>query len=203
MKKMNNLKKLAFAMAVGASMNASAADFNAGLAFDTLPAITISEIRAMDFGAVLSLTQAATCAMSADSAGGTETLTDTQLGVNIAAYNNSGELTGGCTGNGTVGIYEVSSYSGAAITVSVTAGTATDIAFVPSGFAVDHNGGGAATGETLGVGTDADVEAANAITAFTQAGVSRVVVGGTITNQVALTADGTYNTDFNLDVVYQ
>jgi len=207
MKKFNKLKSLIPLALIGASSSALAVDQTATFTFETLPDITIAETRALDFGANLTLTQADTCAMEARTAG-SETLTDSQLGITGAggfttAYTSSGDLSGtSCSGDGTVGIYTVSSYAGAGITVTLSTGTATEIAFVPAGFVVDHT---AAAEDLVALtsGTGANAVAAPALTAYTNAGDTKVIVGGTITNQQALTAGDSYTTDFNIDVVYQ
>jgi hypothetical protein len=200
---MKQFKKLLPLVVLGASSAATAQEFTIPLTFDTLPEITLTEIRAMDFGPVLSLTQAASCVMDADT--GTENLTAIQLGhATLTSYvintNASGALSGTCGGNGTVGIYEVSAYDGAALTVSVAKGTATEIDFTPLGFAVDHTTGDIVAVDTT---TPADVDAAPALTAESQAGKTRVVVAGTVLNTQALVADGSYTTDFEINVVYR
>lgn len=201
MKLLNTLKKASPLLLLPFANNALATDVTVPLAFETLPVITITEVQPLVFGNVLPLGQAASCTMGATAAG--HSLSNAEEGVAIAANAaTAGEFTGGCAGepDGQPGIYEVASFGSANLTVSVTAGTATDISFAPIGYAVDHN---TPSREALLVGTDASVQAAPALTALTQAGRNRVVIGGTVTNQVALTAGAAYTTDFNLNVVYQ
>ncbi|WP_339721739.1 hypothetical protein [uncultured Paraglaciecola sp.] len=213
MKQLNTFKKATPLLLIAAMTPAMATDVNVPLNFTTLPVITIAEITPMDFGAVLSLTLADTCTMST-SAG--TALTPAQEGVDSTnstifssatlAQNSVGELSGSCSGadDGQVGIYEITSFADANITVSVTTGTATDISFEPVGYVTDlDEAGGNFTRETLNTTTDALVNSSTSLTAYAQAGTNRAIVGGTITNFAALNAGDAYATDFNLNVVYQ
>ncbi len=203
MKTLFRMKKLLPLVLAGLSVNTMATDFTASLEFETLAEIQINTVRDISFGPVLSLTQAATCDMD-PSGGGTEILSDNQLGTTThPSYTSSGELSASCGNpslNGTVGIYEIESYSGAAITVDLNAGTATAISFDPRGFVVDHN-----TNDIVNVtvATDASAEATDTLTAQSVVGRNIIVIGGEITNLQPLVADGTYNTDFELIVTYQ
>lgn len=209
MKKLNTFIKASPLFLLPVMGSAVATDLTVPLNFTTLPVITITEKQPMDFGAVLSLTQAATCTMST-SAGTTLTAAQEGFDITLATYGGgaataAGELSGSCTGaaDGDVGIYEIKSFANADITVSVTAGTDTDIGFVPAGYVTNLVESGTATREALAIGTDADVNASAALSAYAAAGTNRAIIGGTITNLTALTAGATYTTDFNLNVVYQ
>jgi hypothetical protein len=214
--KLNKLFKLTSVSAVLAvSTTALATDVTVPLSFKTLPVITVTEVKAMDFGAVLTLAQADTCTMST-TAGGKVTLSDegqdlatiTTGGTGLAAPL-GGQLSNDCAGapDGQPGIYQISSFEGADITVNLATGTATDISLNPAGYVVDLNDdlqtNSTASRETLAIGTDAAVRASGALTAYSQKGINRVVIGGTIINQNALTADTAYNTDFTINVTYQ
>lgn len=207
---MNKLIKSTPLLLLPVMGGAMAADISVPLSFTTLPVITITEIRPLVFGDVLSLTQAATCEMST-SAG--TALTPAQEGADLTngtlyptatpSAQSAGQLSNGCTGDdGQVGIYQIRSFSNANISVSVTAGTPTDISFAPAGYVTSLIEAGAATRETLN-GTGVVANASQALSAFAPAGTNRAIVGGTITNQVGLTAGTAYTTDFNLNVVYQ
>lgn len=215
MNKLSMFKKSTPLLLVAAISPAMATDVNVPLNFTTLPVISIGIIRDLDFGAVLSLTAADSCTMST-SAG--TLLTPTLEGVDSTnatifdnttlAQNSTGQLSGACAGaaDGTTGIYEITSFPDADITVSVSVGTPTDIAFTPIGYVTDlveAGDGGVFSRETLNTTTDADANASKALTAFSVAGTNRAIIGGTIVNQVGLTAGAPYATDFNLDVVYQ
>ncbi|MDU0354652.1 hypothetical protein RS130_12645 [Paraglaciecola aquimarina] len=89
----------------------------------------------------------------------------------------------------------------ASIQVSLTAGAATEIGFVPSGVVIDYNGGAAR--DTITTASAATVEASAALNAFTAAGTNRVIMGGTITNQTTLASAMPYTTTFDIDVIYQ
>jgi hypothetical protein len=216
MKSLNIFKKATPLLLLAAASPAMATDVTVPLNFTTLPVITITQIRALDFGAVLSLTLADTCTMST-SAG--TVLTSIQEGTNSAlaagtngfgagtvAANSVGQLSGDCLGgaDGNVGIYEIKSFTNADITVSISDGTATDISFVPAGYVTDLVETSSFTREVLtSGGAGASANASAAITAFAQAGTNRAIIGGTITNFAPLTAGAAYATDFNLNVVYQ
>jgi hypothetical protein len=211
MKHLNTFKKATPLLLIAAMSPAMATDLLVPINFTTLPVITITAITPLDFGPVLSLTLADTCTMST-SAGtaltpaqeGTDS-TDAVLFGTPAVAQSVGEFSGDCSGaaDGTPGIYEITSFADADITVSVTAGTATDISFAPAGYVTNVVEAGVFSRETLAVGTDALVNASASLTAFGQAGTNRAIVGGTITNFAALTAGAPYATDFNLNVVYQ
>jgi hypothetical protein len=206
MKNFNMKKAFLLLAATGLTVGSvKAAEIEASLTFTTLPEITISEIRAVSFGSVLSLTNGALCDM--DTATGTETLTDAQAGSDDGIT--AGTLTGACdtSVNGTVGIYEITSFAGADITVTLSAGTASEIDFTPDGHVIDYStGDGTAT--AAAVDTDVDVTASATGDTEVAAGdiltaKNRVLVGGTIQNTQALTADESYTATFNIDVVYQ
>jgi hypothetical protein len=214
MKNRNTLKKVTPLLLLSAMAPAMATDVSVPLNFTTLPVITITPIRDLNFGAVLSLGAAASCTMKAiDGANGTA-LTAVQEGADATSYANgdntgnfAGLLEGSCAGgaDGAVGIYEIKSFQDADITVSVTAGTTTEIAFTPNGYVtdLDDTAGDSFTREPLFIGTDADANASTALTAQSVAGTNRAIIGGTIINQVGLAAGAPYATDFNLNVVYQ
>jgi hypothetical protein len=212
MKQLNMFKKVTPLLLLTAIAPAMATDVLVPLNFTTLPVIDIQPIQALDFGAVLSLTLADECTMGTDDSGGTaltaalEGVDSTDAGFSVATLPAAevGLLSDDCSGaaNGQVGIYEITSFADADITVTVTAGTATDISFAPIGY-VTNIAGTTFSREAINIGLDADVSASAALTAFAQAGTNRAVIGGTITNFGALNAGQAYATDFNLNVVYQ
>ena len=213
MKQLNTFKKTTPLLLLIAIAPVMATDVNVPLNFTTLPVITITPERALDFGAVLSLTLADSCTMGTDDAGGTA-ITPAQEGVdssNAVTFSVAslpaallGLLSGDCSGgaNGEPGIYEITSFADADITISVTAGTATDISFAPIGY-VTNIAGTTFSRPAISIGVDADASASPVLTAFAQAGTNRAVIGGTITNFAGLNAGQAYATDFNLNVVYQ
>ncbi|MDU0112955.1 hypothetical protein RT723_08090 [Psychrosphaera aquimarina] len=208
MKTLNMIKKSLPLVLAGLSANAAATDFTATLTFDTLAEITLTPIRALDFGPVLALTPAASCVMDPVGAG-TETLSAGQLGVGTpTGYTASGDLGTGCgdpDANGQVGIIGISAYADAGITVEVIAGAANDIAFTPDAYVADFTASNTATFDqiTEGLGNGQPVQASPDLTANLPAGQTRIIVGGTIVNQVALTADGSYTADYDVNVIYQ
>lgn len=212
MKHFNKLKKASALLLLPVMGSAMATDVTVPLSFTTLPVITITEVTPMAFGDVLSLTQANTCVMST-SAG--TALTANEEGANLADSNiytggtltatSAGQLSGNCSGDdGQVGLYEITSFADADITVTVTAGTATDISFAPAGYVTNLvESGSAPTRAALVVDVGTDANASAAVSPYAAAGTNRAVVGGTITNFATLTAGAAYATDFNLNVVYQ
>jgi hypothetical protein len=208
MKTLNTLKKSLPLLVAGMSTNVMATDFTATLTFDTLAEITLTPIRDVDFGAVLALTPAASCVMDPVGAG-TEVLSAGQIGVGTATgYTASGDLDSGCgdpDANGQVGIIEVSAYADAGITVEVIAGAANDILFTPDAWVADFSASDTATFDqiTNGVGNGQAAQASPDLSANLPAGRTRIIVGGTVQNQVALTADGAYAATYEVNVVYQ
>lgn len=211
MKKFKQLKLLSLAL-TAAACSVSATDFTAPLEFQTLPEVTVSEIRAISFGQVLALSQASVCTMDAD--GGTEVLSGVQLGratsgAGSITYTGSGALSGTCTGNGTVGIYEVSSFGGAPVKVDVVTSTdSSDIQFAPIGAVINHDDDGNGTFddpafEAVDSSTSANAFATNVLSTESQVGKNRILMGGTITNLQALTAETEYTATFQINVTYQ
>lgn len=203
---MKLLKKCKLASAIALlplAASVSATDLTVPITFDTLPVITITEVQPLAFGSVLSLTQASTCTMEATAAG--HGLSNSEEGQIIAAgAATAGVLSGDCAGepDGAPGIYEVTSFASADITVSLTAGAASEILFTPLGYVVDYNAG---TPQRVALTTAAstNAQATNVLSALSNAGTNRVIIGGSIQNQQALTAGQDYTTSFDLDVVYQ
>jgi hypothetical protein len=217
MKSLTILKKATPLFLLTAMNSAVATDVLVPINFTTLPVISITQIQALDFGSVLSLALADECIMDAQDGGSGTLLTSAQEGVNPAngtifnttpgIANSVGALSGNCLGgaDGQVGIYEITSFADANIVVSVTAGVATDISFEPTGYVtgqLNEVSAGVFSRNLLNIANDATVNASAALTAFSQAGTSRAIVGGKITNFAPLTAGAPYATDFNLNVVY-
>lgn len=192
-----NLKKLMPLLVLPLASSALATDVTVPLSFETLPVITVTEETPMDFGQVLSLAQAATCTMSAI-AGAAVIQSDEGNPTTVPA---GGTLSGDCSGEGQPGIYTIQSVASASIQVSLTAGVATEIGFVPSGVVIDYNT--APARDPVTTTTPAVVEASAALNAFTAAGTNRVIMGGVITNQQTLASATAYTTTFDIDVIYQ
>jgi hypothetical protein len=203
--KTNKIKSLVALAMMGTCSQLTAAEVTANISFTTLPEITVSQVRAISFGQVLSLTANAICTMGVDGGGGTEALTNAQAGydaVTATDMQDAGDLTGACdtNANGTVGIYEISSFRGADVAITLEKGTATEIDFTPAGKVYDYDA--TALEDLAAVGSSYQVQASSATTAFILEGKNRVFLGGTIQNTQALEADGTYTTDFEINVVY-
>jgi len=198
MKHLKNITKTLPLLLLPLASSVYATDITATLSFSTLPVITVAEETPMDFGEVLSLSQADTCAMDV-LAGPNIALADEGFAV-TAGSAGGGTLSSDCSGSGQPGVYTITSFSGADITVNLTLGTPTDISFVPVGNLIDVGGDARVP---VAVGTGSDATASTAINAYTLAGTNRIIVAGTITNQAPLTSGGIYNADFNIEVVYQ
>lgn len=197
------------------SSTSLAADVNVPLTFKTLPVIKIIPKKELNFGNVLTLAQADQCTMSTTAGSslissdeGQDLATITAGGSNLSAPQ-GGQLSGDCSGapDGQPGVYEIESFAGADIIVDLNPGLATAILIEPSGYVVDiaddNQTGSNASRETLSVSTDANVRASGTLTAFSPRGTNRVIIGGRITNQTALTPDAAYETEFTIDVTYQ
>ncbi|ABG39832.1 hypothetical protein Patl_1306 [Paraglaciecola sp. T6c] len=213
MKYANKFKKAAPLLLLPIMGVASATDVTVPLSFTTLPVIEIEEIQPLAFGDVLTLAQAATCTMSTNAGTaltpaqeGSDLTSAAIFGTGALLANSAGELSNGCDGDdGQVGIYKITSFADADITVSLSSGTDSEINFVPAGYVTDLVEGAPGTPARTPIanGGDVDVNASAATTAFGAAGTNRAIIGGTITNFAPLTAGGQYATDFNLNVVYQ
>ena len=211
MKKFNSLTKAVPFLLLPVMGTAIATDINVPLTFTTLPAIALAPIQALEFGDVLSLTQSDQCTISV-AAG--DVVTSAQEGANLTdttVYSisggtvSAGELADDCAGgaNAQIGIYEITSFADADITVTVTPGAAGDISYSPAGYVTNLLEATTPTRVAVSVGTPADVNASAALSPFAAAGTNRVIIGGTITNQVRLTAGAQYTSSFDIDVVYQ
>ncbi|NVK23968.1 MAG: hypothetical protein HWE10_03485 [Gammaproteobacteria bacterium] len=217
MKTLNLLKKSAIVSLLTTASLAQATDVTVPLVFETVPEITVTNVKDIDFGNVLTLSQADECVMST-SAGGSLLVSDEGFDVDASATGApddgttdpaGGELSSDCLGaaDAQPGVYEISSSPGATISVTVAAGAATEILFEPAGYITDfaNNPGTAAQIRNAFVDGVADtgIVASGALNAFSAAGTNRVIVGGKITNQQALTAEQSYTTTFDINVVYQ
>ena len=216
MKNLNLFKKVAIVAALSVTAQSQATDVNVPLAFKTLPVIKIETKKELNFGSVLTLAQADECTMSTSSGGsltasdeGQDLATITGGGGSNVGAPSGGALTDDCAGapDGQPGVYEIESFEGADIVVDLNPGTATDILLEPAGYVVnmkdDLTTANTSTRDPLTVSTDATVRASGTLTAFSPKGTNRVIIGGKIINQNALSPDGEYETDFTIDVTYQ
>lgn len=195
-------------LASALSFSAMAATFTAKVGFTTVPEITISQVTEINFGDTMKLATGATCIMLVNGASGSSLPTATMKSdmANSGAYTQV--LTGDCGDTvevGTPGIYEIIAVAGSTVKVttnSVTAGT--NFNFEPVGYGPDAQGS-TSTVKALPADTETTFvvpSAANANQPDETAGVLRIALGGTITNQSTLSAGVEYEEDFTVDVTY-
>jgi hypothetical protein len=171
--------------------------------FTTLPEIGINLVTAMDFGAVLKLGSTATCQMLANATNTLGTASVEKAGTS-ALNGLAASLAGTCAGGdaGTLGVYEVTGLAGNAVTIILTGETNTDIQFEPAGYTWNFNGGAYLTLDDSVTGVGMQLAAGSDGTANVTPGLSRLILGGTITNQRALTAGETVSANFDISVNY-
>lgn len=206
MKLLNTSKKLLPLLLLPLASTVDAKIQPLDVSFTVLPEITVTEVRAMNFGSVLKLAAAATCTLTANVTnmeGPSLTKSD------VAAAGTPGLLAGTCAGGdaGTVGVYEITAIQGSDVNITVTGETNADISFAPAGYAVDFGGtlGGGDDTPTLvpnNTSTAITVPATAEFNANVNPGVLRLVLGGTITNQRTLVADTAVSAGLTVDVVY-
>ena len=204
------LKKSLVAATILASANAVADTGTYTFSFTTVPALTVAEEQAIDFGQALGLANGLTCTMQAsalqtvdpaeDKANG-----DAQVGqagsfqASTCASSVAGEV-------GQYGRYVITGVLGTDIDIEVTgdAATPTDaIEFDAQGYAVEYNTTINREDITDGVGNGTTVQlAGGADSTFTTPGTTYLILGGTITNQRALTLGETVSAGFTIDVTY-
>jgi hypothetical protein len=181
------------------------------ISFTTLPEITITQDRAMDFGSVLSLTPSDNCVMTVNAANNVGAALDKS---SLAQAGTPGTLTGDCvtTTPGTPGIYFINTIQGSEVEVTLTGSTNADISFAPAGYVVDfdsNDDGGDSTADdvatVIGTGTAVDVYAPTTgeFSATVSPGTIGLVLGGEIINQRALLAEAAVTADFTVDVIYK
>lgn len=202
---MNNFKmskKLLPLMLLPFANIASATTEQFTVGFTTLPAITIGPITAMDFGQVLKLPNGSVCTMAADEVNTLGTASVEKSGT-PAANGNPGQMSGSCTGgaDGTLGVYEVAGLAGTDVTLTLLGETNADIQFEPIGYTWDFNAGAYVKLDETGSDTYQIADGGDG-TATVTPGVSRVILGGTITNQRVLLAGDNVTADFTIDVNY-
>jgi hypothetical protein len=191
----------------------------ANFQFRTLPAVSIVETQAMNFGAVLQLTSGAACTMELNT---TDFLAGSVDGTGLGATAGANEegFTTGCSAAavtaganaGTAGLYTISGAQGATVDVTLTTddNSGGGIDFQPIGYVGNFAAGPARadiTGPaatTPGAGTPVNVQLAATGDANPDvtAGEVILVLGGTVTNQRALTASEALTATFTVDVNY-
>ena len=201
-----------------ASTSSQAADGTFGLAFRTVPDVSITQVQGLSFGSNLKLGVSSTCTLvvgSATTDAPSNVLARQGLGASRAAGTSYQTRTGDCdnSGLGTAGIYRVTGAEGVNVTITVNAITpgAGDFSFVPVAMAVDNVTGAsndlledlvAAGSNKTGVVRLASATD-TAVSGSPIPGQTLIFVGGQLTAQNQLTAGTTYNTQqFVIDVVY-
>lgn len=185
--------------------------------FKTIKDVTITQVAGYEM--VLNgllMAQNATCTMTAAATGATY-IGDTVLQISTANSNASGADAGKTTAGATcqavagqLGVYEIEGSPGAQIIVSVTDTTAGTVAFAPAGCVTNYDDG--ANGDSCDAvsdGAPATVNLANTGDLVISAGeglpvvgFGRVVLGGTATANVGLSAATQYDVNFDVSVTY-
>jgi hypothetical protein len=221
--KFSKLNKIILGLAVALSASQVAATTQtANFTFQTLPAVSIVETQAMNFGAVLALTSAAACTMELDAVNyisGTVDGTGALTGSSATAGANEEGFTAGCSAAavaaganaGTAGLYTITGAEGSTVTVTLTTddNTGGGIDFQPIGYVGDFGTslrdnvtGPAATSPGAGTGVPIQLPASGDANPDVTAGEVVLVLGGTITNQRALTPSEALTATFTVDVNY-
>jgi hypothetical protein len=202
---MNNFKmskKLLPLMLLPFANMASATTEQFTVGFTTLPAITIGPVTAMAFGQVLKLPNGSVCTMLA---GGTHFLgtASVEKSGTPAAGGTPGAMAGSCAGgdDGTLGVYEVAGLAGTDVTLTLLGETNVDIQFEPVGYTWDFNNNAYIDLDNTGSDTYQIADGSDG-TATVTPGVSRIILGGTITNQRVLLAGDNVTANFTIDVNY-
>ncbi|WP_416308184.1 hypothetical protein [Neptunicella sp. SCSIO 80796] len=187
--------------------------------FKTIKDVTVSQVVGEELVINgLYLTNTATCTMTPpDTADGASVwVGDTKMKLATALPSTAGASVGAtpaaasCAGvAGTIGIYEIDGASGAEVTVTLTAGTASGITFTPDGCVGDYDGGvdnDACTTFTAGSATinlaNATDETVSATEGQPEEGKARIALGGTVATTIGLTAATPYTVPFDISVTY-
>tara|TARA_R110001583_G_scaffold9788_2_gene45937 strand:- start:54518 stop:55162 length:645 start_codon:yes stop_codon:yes gene_type:complete len=207
--------KTLIATLIIASPLSQATDVTAGIAFTTVPVVSIAQTRAIAFTGGMELASGSTCTMTVDKATNFPSEADGQM--SIAGSGDPGEggayqgVTGAClAADGIAGIYTVT--GGAGVPVKITVKSAQDafIKYTPAGVIVDYDnavGSGGDAFDLVTVDTQQEVNIAtnddrNGSVGRAVVGETRIILGGAIEALVALTADTTYPLTFDIDVIY-
>lgn len=209
-----NKTKLALTMGAllfAASNYSYAAQGTFPITATTLTDVTLANIQDLDFGTNVYTTLGGTCELNADDpdeADSYENAGTASAGVNYENLSGTGCIAASTDVGQTAGIYEISGVAGLDVTVTVDGSSLSAFfTFVPdSACAVNYDGATSGTGDTCDALTPS---VGKVITLHGGAddgvqvnGKARIVVGGTITIDDALTPNLAYTDTFTVNVVY-
>lgn len=225
MKKMNKLLKLSPMLLLPFANVSNATDIPVEIKFSTLPEITINEDQEINFGNILTLANSDTCEMLVGVATNTLSNTDEMtVAADLVASSatnkapadgNAGTLntSSSCkspatSGVAVPGIYTITSFAGADLSITVADGSSTggEIDFTPKGYAVTYGSDSTADTGRVELDNSAPISvsapfAGDSNIVVTQ-GITKVALGGTITNKQKLTPGSTLDLTFEMNVVY-
>lgn len=213
----NKLKAMAAGLIVlPISLNSFAADAALTGAFKTIKDVTITQVAGHEMvinGLQMSATNS--CTVTTPTTGANwpgDTVMLASTGGTALPSSNYGATSGaGCsTGTSVPGIFEIDGAAGASVDIAVqNNASAGGITFVPAGCAIDYDGnadGDLCTALTAGAATitlaavgDQTVSAGNGQPV---AGKSRLVLAGTVTTAIGLSAATAYVVPFDITVTY-
>jgi len=205
---MKNLFKKSLIVALLASATGAVADTGTyTFSFTTVPALTVTEQQAIDFGQALALSDAATCVMQVSAS---QTVAPSEDKANgVAQVGQAGTFqTGTCASSvdgttGQYGRYLVTGLLNSSVDVTVTgdtAGAGEAIEFDAQGYVVEYN---TIARDALADGVLTNVQlAGGADSTFTTPGTTYIILGGTVTNKRDLTLGEVVSAGYTIDVTY-
>ncbi|MDX2367787.1 MAG: hypothetical protein QNK36_05205 [Colwellia sp.] len=202
------------------SMNSSAETVVFSGTFETIKAVTISEITPLSLvglklpnGSACDLQASTTHIATAAAYIGDVTMNLAGDGTNAAGADVGKMQGGGClaaASGGVMGIYEIDGAAGASVKVTITDGLNADVGIAPSGCIGNYVAGpdldtcllisdvaGQVTARLAGATDTGTLGEGTPVV-----GQTRIALGGLITSKRVLTASQTYPVDFTIDVTY-
>lgn len=215
MMKFKIFSKTLIATLIVASPLSFATDVTAGIAFTTVPVVSISQSRPIAFTNDFELALGSTCTMAID---GTAIPSEAEGQMSILGGADPGAnagyqvMTNDCdiVSAGTTGIYTVVGGAGVPVQITVNSAADANISYTPAGLIVDYDGLDSAGGDSwdlVTVDVQQTVQIANTFDRDNSVGravvgETRIILGGEIEALQALTAETTYPLTFDIDVIY-
>jgi hypothetical protein len=208
----NIIKKTILSLMVLGTTNAIADTGTYTFSFTTVPALTVAETQAIDFGQALALSNGSACTMLMDETSHFPASSVDYFSASNIANGTPGQFaastcaTSAAGTSGTYGIYTITGLLNSEIQVTVTGDAevaANGIDFDADGYVVDYNNGGANTREAVNDGVAATLHlAGGADSTYTTPGTTHLLLGGTINNLRDLTLGEPLTAGFVVDVTY-
>jgi hypothetical protein len=204
MKNFKMSKKLLPLMLLPLADFASAASEPFSVGFTTLPEISITPITNMAFGPVLKLGSTDICEMLADAANNLGSTSIEKSAGSGTPGGNPGQMAQTCAGqaDGVLGVYEVTGLSGTTVTIILAGETNADIQFEPAGYTWDFLSDAYKDLDDTNAGVTSQLADGADANADITPGIARLILGGSITNQRALTAGDSVSASFDISVNY-